>query len=289
MDIVATNVSYTYGMGTPFEHQALRNVNFHIPSGSFTGIIGHTGSGKSTLIQQFNGLLRPTEGVLKVGGTHVTASAKGLDRLRRQVGIVFQYPEHQLFEETVAKDVAFGTRNLNLRPEEVERRVRQALAQVGLSYEQVAEKSPFHLSGGQKRRVAIAGVLAMEPQVLVLDEPTAGLDPRGKREILNMIVQWQRVRKLTVVIVTHDMEDVARLAEHLLVLHRGTVVVEGPPERVFREEEQLKARGLDLPSMLRFVQRVNRFVQPAIPLEMYSVEQLADALAVRWRERARQK
>lgn len=289
MDIVATNVSYTYGMGTPFEHQALRNVNFHIPSGSFTGIIGHTGSGKSTLIQQFNGLLRPTEGVLTVGNTHVTASAKGLNALRRQVGIVFQYPEHQLFEETVAKDVAFGPRNLNLRPEEVERRVRQALAQVGLSYEQVAEKSPFHLSGGQKRRVAIAGVLAMEPQVLVLDEPTAGLDPRGKREILNMIVQLQRVRKLTVVIVSHDMEDVARLADHLLVLHRGTVVVEGPPGRVFREEEQLKACGLDLPSMLRFVQRVNRFVQPAIPLEMYSVEQLADALADRWRERARQK
>lgn len=285
MDIVAENVSYTYGEGTPFERQALNHVNFRIPSGSFTGVIGHTGSGKSTLIQHFNGLLRPTSGLLKVGDTAVTASSKKLHRLRRQVGMVFQYPEHQLFEETVARDVAFGPSRLQFPEAEVERRVRTALAQVGLDYEQVAEKSPFQLSGGQKRRVAIAGVLAMHPQVLVLDEPTAGLDPRGKEEILHTICELKRSRALTVIFVSHNMEDVARFADHLLVLHRGTVALEGAPKEVFQQEEQLQAYGLEIPHVLRWVRDVNRFIDPPIPYELYSEAQLAKEIAARWHRR----
>lgn len=286
MDIVAENVSYTYGSGTPFERQALSRVNFRIPSGSFTGIIGHTGSGKSTLIQHFNGLLRPTSGLLKVGDTSVTASSKKLHKLRQQVGMVFQYPEHQLFEETVFRDIAFGPSHLKLPQEEVDRRVRTALAQVGLDYGQVAQKSPFQLSGGQKRRVAIAGVLAMHPQVLVLDEPTAGLDPRGKEEILSTIFELKRTRALTVIFVSHSMEDVARFADYLLVLHQGTVVLAGRPNRIFQQEQQLQAYGLDIPHVLRWVRDINRFIEPPIPYALYTETQLAEEIAARWHRRA---
>lgn len=285
MDIVAENVSYTYGEGTPFEKQALSGVNFRIPSGSFTGVIGHTGSGKSTLIQHFNGLLRPTGGVLKVGNLSITESSKNLGELRRQVGMVFQYPEHQLFEETVARDIAFGPRHLKLSAEEVDWRVRNALAQVGLEYDQVAEKSPFELSGGQMRRVAIAGVLAMHPQVIVLDEPTAGLDPRGKEEILHTIFELKRSASLTVICVSHNMEDMARFADHLLVLHQGTVVLEGDPAAVFQQEEQLQAYGLDIPHVLRWVREINRFIDPPIPYVLYTEEQLAEEIAARWHRR----
>lgn len=285
MDIVAENVGYIYGVGTPFEKQALHNVNFRIKSGSFTGIIGHTGSGKSTLIQHFNGLLRPTEGTLRIGDTSITASSKQLGQLRRRVGMVFQYPEHQLFEETVVRDIAFGPNNLQLPPDEINERVQSAMKLVGLDYERVAKKSPFQLSGGQMRRVAIAGVLAMQPQVLVLDEPTAGLDPKGKEEILQTIVQLKKSLGMTVVFVSHSMEDVARFADHLLVLHEGTVVLEGSPLTIFQKQTQLDSYGLDVPYVLRWLQDVNRFITPPIPLAMYTEVQLAEEIVTRWRER----
>lgn len=285
MEIVGKNLTYTYGEGTPFERKALSNVNFRIPSGSFTGIIGHTGSGKSTLIQHFNGLLRPTSGHLHIGDQTITYSSKRLGELRKRVGMVFQYPEHQLFEDTVAQDVAFGPRHLNLPEMEVNDRVRTALAHVGLNYEEVAEKSPFQLSGGQMRRVAIAGVLAMEPQVLVLDEPTAGLDPHGKESILRLILDFKQRRSLTVVLVSHSMEDVARFADHLLVLHQGTIVLQGSPVSIFQREGELKAYGLDIPHVLRFVKALNDFINPRIQYDLYTEEALANEIAKRWRER----
>lgn len=285
MEIVGKNLTYTYGEGTPFERKALSNVNFRIPSGSFTGIIGHTGSGKSTLIQHFNGLLRPTSGHLHIGDQTITHSSKRLGELRKRVGMVFQYPEHQLFEDTVAQDVAFGPRHLNLPEMEVNDRVRTALAHVGLNYEEVAEKSPFQLSGGQMRRVAIAGVLAMEPQVLVLDEPTAGLDPHGKESILRLILDFKQRRSLTVVLVSHSMEDVARFADHLLVLHQGTIVLQGSPVSIFQREGELKAYGLDIPHVLRFVKALNDFINPRIQYDLYTEEALANEIAKRWRER----
>lgn len=285
MDIVAENITYTYGARTSFRKEALHDVNFRIPSGSFTGVIGHTGSGKSTLIQHLNGLLRPTDGTITVGNTVITSSTKHLGDLRRQVGMVFQYPEHQLFEETVARDVAFGPNNLKFPSDEVDRRVRLALEQVGLAYEQVADKSPFHLSGGQMRRVAIAGVLAMQPQVLVLDEPTAGLDPRGKEEILQTIVDLKQSLGMTVIFVSHSMEDVARFADHLLVLHEGTIAMEGAPEAIFSQEDTLKSYGLDIPYVLRWIKEVNRFLTPPLPVAYYTAAELADEIASRWRER----
>lgn len=285
MEIVGKNLTYTYGEGTPFERKALSNVNFRIPSGSLTGIIGHTGSGKSTLIQHFNGLLRPTSGYLRIGDRIVTASSKRLGELRKRVGMVFQYPEHQLFEETVAQDVAFGPRHLNLPEEEVNERVRTALAHVGLNDEKIREKSPFQLSGGQMRRVAIAGVLAMEPQVLVLDEPTAGLDPRSKENILRLITEFKQRRSLTVVLVSHNMEDVARITDHLLVLHQGTVVLQGSPLSIFQQESELKAYGLDMPHVFRFVKELNRFVNPRMEYDLYTEEELAHEIASRWHER----
>ncbi|WP_054950975.1 energy-coupling factor transporter ATPase [Numidum massiliense] len=283
MQIVAENLGHTYGVGTPFERRALHEVSFHIPSGSFTGVIGRTGSGKSTLIQHFNGLLRPTHGKLTVGETVLTREAKKLSALRRDVGMVFQYPEHQLFEETVASDVAFGPQNLKLPAEEVEQRVRTALEKVGLPYDDVATKSPFELSGGQMRRVAIAGVLAMRPRVLVLDEPTAGLDPQGKREIMQTIVALQQSWQLTVVFVSHNMAEVARYADQLLVLSKGTVALQGPTADVFAEECQLQALGLDTPPELKWLREVNRFIRPSLPEGLYTPEQLAEEIAKRWR------
>lgn len=287
MDIVAENISYTYAVGTPFAKRALSDVSFRIPSASLTGIIGHTGSGKSTLIQHFNGLLRPTDGALSVGDVTVTADAKDLSDLRKHVGMVFQYPEHQLFAETVEEDIAFGPRNLHLSAAEQKRRVRDAMAHVGLDYDALADKSPFQLSGGQMRRVAIAGALAMEPEVLVLDEPTAGLDPRGKEEIFHTIVELRRTRKMTVVFVSHSMEDVARYADHMLLLSQGTVVMEGPPDAIFKRREELVALDLDIPHTLKWVERLNAFIDPPLPYALYTEEELADAIAGRWRDRKR--
>jgi len=244
------NVSVTYAPGTPYEERALEEVSLSIPEGAFVGIIGPTGSGKSTLIQLMNGLIKPDKGEVYFDGVNL-ASVKGAawKQIRSRVGLVFQYPENQIFEETVAQEVAFGPKNLSLEKEEIEARVVQALDLVGLNYEEYKERSPFRLSGGQMRRVAIAGILAMKPQVLILDEPTAGMDPQSRRDILERIVTIRQQWKMTVVLVSHSMEDIARLAEKIFVLNQGRLVAEGTPGQVFSQVELLRKLGLEIPAM----------------------------------------
>lgn len=244
------NVSYIYNEGLPFEKRALDDVSLDIGEGEFIALVGHTGSGKSTLVQHLNGLMEPTEGEILYDG--VDYRKKGnIATLRQKVGLVFQYPEYQLFEETIAKDIAYGPKNLGLSDEEVEERVRRAMAKVGLDYDEKGEKSPFALSGGQKRRVAIAGILAMEPEVLVLDEPTAGLDPRGSREILEEIRGIFESTGTTIVLVSHSMEEVARLASRVIVMDRGRVHMDGTPREIFAREKELRAIGLGVPQVRR--------------------------------------
>ncbi|MGI6603622.1 MAG: energy-coupling factor transporter ATPase [bacterium] len=255
MPICVTDVTYTYQPGTPFAATALRGVNLTISEGEFLGLIGHTGSGKSTLIQHFNGLLRPTEGQVLVDGVD-TANRNNRKAIRQKVGLVFQYPEHQLFEETVAKDVAFGPRNLALSEAEIEERVQEALTMVGLDPAKYAPRSPFDLSGGEMRRVAIAGVLAMNPSYLILDEPTAGLDPRGRNEILGHVARLHKELGLTVVLVSHSMEDVARLVDRLVIMHRGQVAADGKPRELFGEPERLKELGLGIPQVTELMRRI---------------------------------
>lgn len=246
MPITLEAVSHIYQPGTPYEWHALQGVSLAIPDGQFWGIIGATGSGKSTLIQHLNGLLKPTTGRVLVDGTDVNQKGVDLKRIRQQVGLVFQYPEHQLFGETIHEDVAFGPRNMGLPEGEVERRVRSALAQVGLD-ESFLPRSPFTLSGGQARRVALAGVLAMEPKVLVLDEPTAGLDPQGRRDLLAMVRGFPS-QGMTVVLVSHSMDDVAALADQVVVMHQGTVWGQGTPQELFSRRTELEAIGLGVPA-----------------------------------------
>lgn len=247
MRIVIDNVSYTYKAGSPFESIALKEVNLAIEPGEFVGLIGHTGSGKSTLVQHLNGLLLPTEGNVFVGDLDIISNKGNLRQIRQRVGLVFQYPEHQLFEETVFADVAFGPKNLGLEPEEIERRVKKALEMVRLDYDSIKDRSPFALSGGQMRRVAIAGVLAMEPQVLILDEPTAGLDPMGRDEILEEIAKMHDALGITVILVSHNMEDVARYAGRVVVMDRGQIAMDGTPREIFSQVEQLQSLGLGVP------------------------------------------
>ncbi len=242
------NLSYTYSAGTPFEHKALEDVSFSVYPGEFIGIIGHTGSGKSTLMQQLNGLLKPTSGQVLLDGKDIWSDKQLTRQARFRVGLVFQYPEYQLFEETVYQDIAFGPKNMGLSQEEVDRRVREAAGFVGLTEKQL-EVSPFDLSGGQKRRVAIAGVIAMEPQVLILDEPTAGLDPIGRSEILGNIESYRRAKNATIMMVSHSMEDVARLTDRLLVLNGSRIVMDGAPGEVFTHPEELIAMGLNIPQV----------------------------------------
>lgn len=244
------NVTYTYGAHSPFEKHAIRGVSLDIHEGELLGIIGHTGSGKSTLIQHLNGLLRPNEGRVLLDGTDIWAQSKRIRDVRFRVGMVFQYPEHQLFEETIYKDIAFGPKNMGLSEDEVDRRVRQAAAYVGLD-ESLLDKSPFDLSGGEKRRAAIAGVMAMEPEVLILDEPTAGLDPRGREQILAMIQDYRRTRGTTVLLVTHSMEDVARVADRILVMCDGQVAMLDTVEAVFSRAEELERIGLTVPAVTK--------------------------------------
>ena len=244
------NLNYIYSAGTPFEHQALQDVSFSVSRGEFIGIIGHTGSGKSTLMQQLNGLLKPTSGTILLDGKDIWSDKKLTRQARFRVGLVFQYPEYQLFEETVYKDIAFGPKNMGLSSEEIDRRVRDAAATVGLT-EQQLQVSPFDLSGGQKRRVAIAGVIAMEPEVLILDEPTAGLDPRGREEILKNIEDYRRTHNATVMMVSHSMDDVARLTDRLLVLNGSRLVMDGSPAEVFARSEELVEMGLNIPQVTR--------------------------------------
>lgn len=242
------NLTYTYSAGTPFEHTALDNISFQVNRGEFIGIIGHTGSGKSTLMQQLNGLLKPTAGTVMLDGKDIWSDKKLTRQARFRVGLVFQYPEYQLFEETVYQDIAFGPRNMGLDEKEIDRRIREAAGFVGLSEQQLSV-SPFDLSGGQKRRVAIAGVIAMEPEVLILDEPTAGLDPVGRADILGNIQSYRKAKNATIMMVSHSMEDVARLTDRLLVLNGSKLAMQGSPVEVFAHAEQLKQMGLSIPQV----------------------------------------
>ena len=242
------NLTYIYSARTPFEHKALDDISFSVERGEFIGIIGHTGSGKSTLMQQLNGLLKPTSGTVLLDGQDIWSDKKLTRQARFRVGLVFQYPEYQLFEETVYKDIAFGPKNMGLSAEEVDRRVREAAGFVGLT-EQQLEVSPFDLSGGQKRRVAIAGVIAMEPEVLILDEPTAGLDPVGRSEILGNIQSYRKAKNATIMMVSHSMEDVARLTDRLLVMNGSKLAMDAPPAQVFTHAEELTQMGLNIPQV----------------------------------------
>ncbi|MFY9900960.1 MAG: energy-coupling factor ABC transporter ATP-binding protein [Trichococcus sp.] len=259
MDITFEKVGYSYSAGTPFENRALYDVNLNIPDGSYTALIGHTGSGKSTVTQHLNALLKPTEGSVTIGDRIITnkSNNKNLKGLRKKVGIVFQFPESQLFEETIAKDIAFGPMNFGVSETDAMAIVRRVLPLVGLD-ESFMERSPFDLSGGQMRRVAIAGVLAMEPEVLVLDEPTAGLDPAGRREIMNMFNQLHIDNGLTIVLVTHQMNDVATYADHVVILEKGTVVRMGPPAEIFQDAVWLQEKQLGLPSALAFLDTLSK-------------------------------
>lgn len=267
------NVTYTYGAHSPFEKHAIRGVSMDIHAGELLGIIGHTGSGKSTLIQHLNGLLRPNEGRVLLDGNDMWAEPKKIREVRFRVGMVFQYPEHQLFEDTIYKDIAFGPKNMGLSEEEIDRRVRQAAAYVGLD-ESLLEKSPFDLSGGEKRRAAIAGVMAMEPEVLILDEPTAGLDPRGREQVLAMIQDYRKTRNTTVVLVTHSMEDVARVADRILVMSEGRVAMLDTVEAVFSRAQELEAIGLTVPAVTKTLLLLQRR-GVAVDTAAYTVEAAA--------------
>lgn len=273
MSIVIEHLNYVYMTGGPYETKALSDVNLTIHDGEFIGLIGHTGSGKSTLVQHLNGLIMPTSGRVLVDGMDL--ADKGTDRraVRQRVGLVFQYPENQLFEETVEKDIAFGPKNLGLDEAEIDRRVRDAMRRVALDYDRLHERSVFELSGGQMRRVAIAGVLAMEPQVLVLDEPCAGLDPRGREEILGLIKKLHEEAGTTIVMVSHSMDDVASLAERVIVMNHGELVMDGAPRDVFACGEELRGMGLDVPQAVQLAGKL-RERGFDIPEGIYRIEEI---------------
>ena len=256
--IEINNLSHVYSPGLPFEKKAVDDISLKIEENEFIGLIGHTGSGKSTFIQHLNGLLKPSSGEIIIDGTRVDKSGSNLTDLRKKVGLVFQYPEYQLFEETIERDIAFGPRNLDISEEEVHERVKASMESVGLDYETYKDKSPFELSGGLKRRVAIAGVLAMEPKVLILDEPTAGLDPRGRDEILSEIKSIHENRKITVILVSHSMEDVAKIAERIIVFDKGKVFLDGEPRDIFRNEDKLLGVGLGIPQITSLMRTLKK-------------------------------
>lgn len=258
MSIQVKNLTHIYEPGLPTESMALEDVSFEIEDGQLAGIIGHTGSGKSTLLQHLNGLLKPTSGQIIIGGTDITARGVSMVEIRKRVGLVFQYPEYQLFEETVAMDVAFGPKNLGLSWEETSERVREALELVGMDYGEVAERSPFELSGGQKRRVALAGVIAMRPEVLILDEPTAGLDPKAHKDVLEMIREVHKRTGNITILVSHNMADIARLSDKIIVIDNGKLVTIGTPYEVFSQQEKLDAVGLALPPITQFTEILRR-------------------------------
>ena len=268
-------LKYVYSAGTPFEHTALEDVSFSVNRGEFLGIIGHTGSGKSTLMQQLNGLLKPTSGSVILDGQDIWSDKKLARRARFRVGLVFQYPEYQLFEETVYRDIAFGPKNMGLPAEEVDRRVRQAAGFVGITAAQL-QASPFDLSGGQKRRVAIAGVIAMEPEILILDEPTAGLDPSGRREILSNIAAYRKSKNATIMMVSHSMEDVARLTDRLLVLSGSRLAMDGTPDEIFAHTDELVNMGLNIPQVTQVFLHL-RQMGLDVP-GVYTIEQAVSAL-----------
>jgi len=256
MSIKIENLTHIYMPKTPFETVALDNINLELEEGKFYALIGHTGSGKSTLIQHLNGLLKPTSGKIFIDGIDITDKKTVMSEIRKRVGLVFQYPEYQLFEETIEKDIAFGPTNLGLSPEEVSKKVKRAMKIVGLDYEKYKDLSPFEISGGQKRRVAIAGVVAMEPKVLILDEPIAGLDPRGRDDILNQLRKLHEEYKLTVILVTHSMEDVADIAEEVIVMSDAKVIMKGTPREVFTKVDMLESVGLGAPQITYLMKKL---------------------------------
>ena len=269
-------LTHTYGIGTPFQSDAIKDIDLAVYPGEFVGIIGHTGSGKSTLIQHLNGLLKPTSGDILLNGRSIWSDKKYTREARFKVGLVFQYPEYQLFEETVYKDIAFGPKNMGLDQKEIDLRVRRAAGFVGIPEENL-QKSPFELSGGQKRRVAIAGVIAMEPQVLILDEPTAGLDPAGREEILANIRSYQESQNATVIMVSHSMEEIASNVDRLIVMNHGTVAMNGTPREIFAHGEELTSMGLDIPQITKVFLRLREMGLPVDP-SVYTVEQAKEAL-----------
>lgn len=256
MSIRVENLNYTYAQGTAYQSVALDNVNFSIEDGEFVGIIGHTGSGKSTLLMHLNGLLSPQSGKIFIGDTEITDSSTKMVDIRRKVGLVFQYPEYQLFEETVAKDVGFGPKNLGLQGDDITERVCSAISAVGLDYDELSERSPFELSGGQKRRVAIAGVLAMEPEVLILDEPTAGLDPKAREEVMDTIVKIHKERGNITVLVSHNMDDIAKYSDKVIVMDDGKILMVGTAYEVFSQRELLSSRGLGMPCIMELASKL---------------------------------
>lgn len=273
MSIDIRNLNYIYGRGTPFEKKALDNISLKIDRGSFVGLIGHTGSGKSTLIQHINGLLKPSLGEIYINEICITDGKVNMKKIRENVGLVFQYPEHQLFEETVYKDISFGPKNLELSESEIDKRVKNAMAKVGLEFENYSKRSPFDLSGGQKRRVAIAGVLAMEPNILILDEPTAGLDPRGRDEILFQIRKLREEKPdLTIILVSHSMEDIAELVERIILISEGQIKMDGTPKEVFKETRQVESYGLAAPQITYFMKAL-KAKYSVLNDEVYTIEE----------------
>ncbi|MBM7646890.1 energy-coupling factor transport system ATP-binding protein [Scopulibacillus daqui] len=276
MDITVKDLTHLYNPKTPFERIALKDINVQIKSGTFLSIIGHTGSGKSTFIQHINGLLKPAKGEITVGDVTIKAGEKNpkLTALRKKVGLVFQYPEHQLFEETVEKDICFGPMNFGAAEEEAKRKARDALDLVGLP-ESVLNRSPFDLSGGQMRRVAIAGVLAVEPEVIILDEPTAGLDPVGRREMLSLFMKLHKQKSLTTIMVTHSMDDAAFYSDEVMVMDKGRVVMKDKPEAVFSHIEKLQSLGLDVPETIKFLLQLDERCQVGIGTPVFSIPETA--------------
>ena len=272
MSIEIKNLSLVYMEGTPFEKKALDDVSITINENEFIALIGHTGSGKSTLVQTIDGLLKPTSGKIIIDGVDITSKDVKLNNIRKKVGLVFQYPEYQLFEETVEKDIAFGPGNLGLSDEDIKKRVKEAMEMVGLEYEKYKDSSPFELSGGQKRRVAIAGVVAMKPKVLILDEPTAGLDPKGRDDILGQIKNFHDKHGMTIILVSHSMEDVAKVASRIIVMNKGKCVLDGSPSKVFGEVETLEKVGLAVPQVTYLVRKLNE-KGFKISREIFTVEQ----------------
>ncbi|WP_079504241.1 energy-coupling factor ABC transporter ATP-binding protein [Mesobacillus jeotgali] len=280
MDILLKNVEYRYQADSPFERLAISDVSINIPSGTYLAVIGHTGSGKSTVLQHLNALLKPTKGSVLIGSREIKAGRKekNLKGVREKVGIVFQFPEHQLFEETVEKDIMFGPMNFGVSEQEAKERARAALKLVGMP-EDILEKSPFDLSGGQMRRVAIAGVLAMEPEVIVLDEPTAGLDPRGRKEIMDLFYTLHKKRNLSTVLVTHSMEDAARYADEIVVMHQGKVFTKGTPDQIFSDPKALLELGLDVPEVVGLQLKIEEAFQTKFSKISLSEEELAEIVA----------
>ena len=278
MSIEVKGLTHIYSEGLPHESVALENVSFNVEDGQLVGVIGHTGSGKSTLVQHLNGLLRPKSGTIVVGDVDITADGVVMRDIRRKIGLVFQYPEYQLFEETVAKDVAFGPGNLGLSQEETDQRVKEAIQMVGLDYDAVKNVSPFELSGGQKRRVAIAGVIAMKPEILILDEPTAGLNPKAHDDILAMVRAIHEQEKNIIFLISHNMNDIAAMADKVIVMDRGQVAMDGTPAQVFSRGEELKAMGLALPDSMELVARLRRAGMD-IDTSCLTMEQAADEIA----------